>query len=237
MKLARFARPPVSARDTPYPSTTRSCTGPRRTARGRRDRDRNDRPRRSRRRARPRARARRARRARATIRERPIVMLVDTSGQRLSRRDELLGINGYLGHLAQCLEDRAATRCAIGQPRLRRGRQRRLSLVRADGRRDLRAARRAGPRHEPQGHGARHQATARAARGLEPDLAGVRAGSGKLRRDGRGQRRVDRQRRRPARRGASAAATGDIRRRQLGRERGGRKLAADIADRVAHGVA
>ena len=35
---------------------------------------------------------------------RPIVMLVDTSGQRLSRRDELLGINGYLGHLAQCLE-------------------------------------------------------------------------------------------------------------------------------------
>jgi malonate decarboxylase gamma subunit len=35
---------------------------------------------------------------------RPIVMLVDTSGQRLSRRDELLGINGYLAHLAQCLE-------------------------------------------------------------------------------------------------------------------------------------
>jgi malonate decarboxylase gamma subunit len=35
---------------------------------------------------------------------RPIVMLVDTAGQRLSRRDELLGINGYLAHLAQCLE-------------------------------------------------------------------------------------------------------------------------------------
>ncbi len=34
----------------------------------------------------------------------PIVMLVDTAGQRLSRRDELLGINGYLGHLAQCLD-------------------------------------------------------------------------------------------------------------------------------------
>ena len=31
-------------------------------------------------------------------------MLVDTGGQRLSRRDELLGINGYLAHLAKCLE-------------------------------------------------------------------------------------------------------------------------------------
>jgi malonate decarboxylase gamma subunit len=43
----------------------------------------------------------------ASTREHPdraIVMLVDTAGQRLSRRDELLGINGYLGHLAQCLE-------------------------------------------------------------------------------------------------------------------------------------
>lgn len=35
---------------------------------------------------------------------RPILMLVDTQGQRLSRRDELLGINGYLAHLAKCLE-------------------------------------------------------------------------------------------------------------------------------------
>lgn len=36
--------------------------------------------------------------------DRAILMLVDTAGQRLSRRDELLGINGYLAHLAQCLE-------------------------------------------------------------------------------------------------------------------------------------
>ncbi|HVE51374.1 MAG TPA: biotin-independent malonate decarboxylase subunit gamma [Casimicrobiaceae bacterium] len=35
---------------------------------------------------------------------RPIVMLVDTAGQRLSHGDELLGINAYLAHLAQCLE-------------------------------------------------------------------------------------------------------------------------------------
>jgi malonate decarboxylase gamma subunit len=35
---------------------------------------------------------------------RPIVLLVDTSGQRLSRRDELLGVNGYMAHLAKCLE-------------------------------------------------------------------------------------------------------------------------------------
>jgi malonate decarboxylase gamma subunit len=35
---------------------------------------------------------------------RAILLLVDTQGQRLSRRDELLGINGYMAHLAKCLE-------------------------------------------------------------------------------------------------------------------------------------
>ncbi|KIL96712.1 Malonate decarboxylase gamma subunit [Paramagnetospirillum magnetotacticum MS-1] len=35
---------------------------------------------------------------------RPILLLVDTQGQRLSHRDELLGINGYMAHLAKCLE-------------------------------------------------------------------------------------------------------------------------------------
>lgn len=34
----------------------------------------------------------------------PILLLVDTTGQRLSRRDELLGINHYLAHLAKCIE-------------------------------------------------------------------------------------------------------------------------------------
>lgn len=34
---------------------------------------------------------------------RPILLLVDTNGQRLTRRDELLGINAYLAHLAKCL--------------------------------------------------------------------------------------------------------------------------------------
>lgn len=34
----------------------------------------------------------------------PIVMLVDTHGQRLAHHDELLGINGYLAHLGKCLE-------------------------------------------------------------------------------------------------------------------------------------
>lgn len=36
--------------------------------------------------------------------QRSIVMLADTAGQRLSRRDELLGINGYFAHLAKCLD-------------------------------------------------------------------------------------------------------------------------------------
>jgi malonate decarboxylase gamma subunit len=33
----------------------------------------------------------------------PIVVLVDTSSQNMSRRDELLGLNEYLGHLYKCL--------------------------------------------------------------------------------------------------------------------------------------
>jgi malonate decarboxylase gamma subunit len=32
------------------------------------------------------------------------LLLVDTQGQRLSRRDELLGVHGYLAHLSKCLE-------------------------------------------------------------------------------------------------------------------------------------
>ena len=36
--------------------------------------------------------------------KRPILLLVDTQGQRLSRRDELLGINAYMAHVAKCLD-------------------------------------------------------------------------------------------------------------------------------------
>ncbi|MBU6468378.1 MAG: biotin-independent malonate decarboxylase subunit gamma [Betaproteobacteria bacterium] len=35
---------------------------------------------------------------------RPIVMIADTQGQELSRREELLGLNGYFAHLARCVE-------------------------------------------------------------------------------------------------------------------------------------
>jgi len=35
---------------------------------------------------------------------RPIVILVDTQGQRLKRRDEMLGINSYMAHLGKCVE-------------------------------------------------------------------------------------------------------------------------------------
>jgi malonate decarboxylase gamma subunit len=41
------------------------------------------------------------------VREHPrraIVVLVDTRGQRMSLRDEVLGLNGYLAHLAACVE-------------------------------------------------------------------------------------------------------------------------------------
>ncbi len=48
-----------------------------------------------------------AKRVLTTVREhpgRPILFLVDTAGQRLRHRDELLGINRYMGHLAKCVE-------------------------------------------------------------------------------------------------------------------------------------
>lgn len=34
----------------------------------------------------------------------PIVLLVDTQGQRLRHRDEMLGINSYMAHLAKCVQ-------------------------------------------------------------------------------------------------------------------------------------
>jgi malonate decarboxylase gamma subunit len=43
----------------------------------------------------------------ATVREqpgRPILILVDTQGQRLRHRDEMLGINSYMAHLGKCVE-------------------------------------------------------------------------------------------------------------------------------------
>lgn len=43
----------------------------------------------------------------ATIRDhprRPVLFLIDTQGQRLRHRDELLGIHRYMGHLALCVE-------------------------------------------------------------------------------------------------------------------------------------
>ena len=42
-----------------------------------------------------------------TVREhpgRPILILVDTVGQRLRHRDEMLGINSYMAHLGKCVE-------------------------------------------------------------------------------------------------------------------------------------
>lgn len=35
---------------------------------------------------------------------RPILMLIDTQGQRLHHRDEMLGINSYMAHLGKCVD-------------------------------------------------------------------------------------------------------------------------------------
>lgn len=43
----------------------------------------------------------------ATVREHPgraMVILVDTQGQRLRHRDEMLGINSYMAHLGKCID-------------------------------------------------------------------------------------------------------------------------------------
>ncbi|PXX37277.1 biotin-independent malonate decarboxylase subunit gamma [Undibacterium pigrum] len=43
----------------------------------------------------------------ATVRDhpqRPILLLVDTQGQRLRHRDEMLGINSYMAHLGMCID-------------------------------------------------------------------------------------------------------------------------------------
>ncbi|MFZ6687833.1 biotin-independent malonate decarboxylase subunit gamma [Undibacterium sp. SXout11W] len=36
--------------------------------------------------------------------QRPILLMVDTQGQRLRHRDEMLGINSYMAHLGKCIE-------------------------------------------------------------------------------------------------------------------------------------
>ena len=98
---------------------------------------------------------------------RPILLLVDTQGQRLSHRDELLGINGYMAHLAKCLDlarRQGAPGAGVG---LLPGGQRRLSRQQHAGGCLLRAARGGDPRHEPAGHGPRHQDPAGAADGAE----------------------------------------------------------------------
>ncbi len=110
----------------------------------------------------------------------PILLLVDNGGQRLSRRDELLANNGYLAHLAKCLEVARA-----------RGHQI-LSLVydqaisggflaaRHDCRSDLRRTGGAYTRDEPPGHEPHHTDSARPPRIPVCHLGGVRTGRAEL---------------------------------------------------------
>jgi malonate decarboxylase gamma subunit len=44
---------------------------------------------------------------------RPILLMIDTQGQRLSFRDELLGLNGYMAHLVKCLDLARRRGCRI----------------------------------------------------------------------------------------------------------------------------
>jgi malonate decarboxylase gamma subunit len=168
--------------------------------------------------------------------DRPIVMLVDTSGQRLSRRDELLGINGYLGHLAQCLEvarQRGARLVslvygeavsggflsfglmadeifAFPDAQVRVMNLKAMARVTKQPLERLEALSRTSPVFAP---GVENYAAMGAVSAVWTDDVAERLVAALRER-----------------------AQGD-RRRQLGRERGGRELAADIAQRVADGVA
>ena len=169
-------------------------------------------------------------------RERAIVMLVDTSGQRLSRRDELLGINGYLGHLAQCLEiarQRGARLVsivygeavsggflsfglmadeifALPDAQVRVMNLKAMARVTKQPLERLESLSRTSPVFAP---GVENYAAMGAVNAVWGDnIAELLTAA------------------------LGASSTGDVRRR-LGSERGGRKLAADIAQRVADGAA
>ena len=180
------------------------------------------------------ARAVLATRARS-IPARPILFLVDTQGQRLRRRDELLGINRYMAHLAQVrrARARAAGHRVLGA-RLRPGAVGRLPRERPDGRRLRCAARRRDPRDAPPGDGARDAAAARSGCARSPLSSPVFApGRDQLRAHGRDRRAVGR------RSGAAclldALAAGDRRdcRAERGQARGGRLRAFPVAQRIA----
>ena len=169
-------------------------------------------------------------------RERAIVMLVDTSGQRLSRREELLGINGYLGHLAQCLEiarQRGARLVsivygeavsggflsfglmadeifALPDAQVRVMNLKAMARVTKQPLERLESLSRTSPVFAP---GVENYAAMGAVNAVWGDnIAELLTAA------------------------LGASSTGDVRRR-LGSERGGRKLAADIAQRVADGAA
>lgn len=168
-------------------------------------------------------------------RERAIVMLVDTSGQRLSRRDELLGINGYLGHLAQCLEiarQRGARLLsivygeavsggflsfglmadeifALPDAQVRVMNLKAMARVTKQPLERLESLSRTSPVFAP---GVENYAAMGAVNAVWGDNLAERLTAA-----------------------LGASSSGDVRRR-LGSERGGRKLAADIAQRVADGA-
>jgi malonate decarboxylase gamma subunit len=162
-------------------------------------------------------------------------MLVDTAGQRLSRRDELLGINGYLGHLAQCLEiarQRGARLVsivygeavsggflsfglmadeifALPDAQVRVMNLKAMARVTKQPLERLESLSRTSPVFAP---GVENYAAMGAVNAVWGDNIAQRLTAA-----------------------LGASSTGDIRRR-LGSERGGRKLAADIAQRVANGA-
>ncbi len=159
------------------------------------------------------------------------LFLVDTSGQALSRHEEVIGLNAYLAHVRKLRRPRTAQRLSVAVARVRRGGERRLPEPRPDGRPRVRARRGAHPRDGPEGDGARDQDRARGARRARGAVAGVRARRRELRAHGSDRRdlagRVGEAPRRGTRR-PPCACRADARRHATPRRpfRGGRTSAA-----------
>ena len=166
-----------------------------------------------------------------SIRAAPILLLIDTQGQQLRRRDELLGHQPRDGAPGLLHRPGAAARPSRDRPGVRPGPVGRLHHLGPDRRRLRRAARGRDPRHAHSRDGARDQAARGHAHRLVAIQPGVRAGGAELLRDGRRARAVaGRPAGRPAR---GAGACRDRRPRAIdGRERGGRLLAAAVVQRV-----
>ena len=165
---------------------------------------------------------------------RPVLLLVDTQGQRLRHRDEMLGINSYMAHLGKCVDlARRRGHLIIGlvyDQALSGGFI--TSGLMADG--CYAPARRHHPRDGIAGDGAHHQGGGRTPDRTGQIQPGVRTRSGKLRAHGRPAGNLARRSGAAVEGSAWRFESGDVR-AALGQARGGRMLAQRVMAAIVAG--